>query len=69
MSETSKSVSVSTFSGKEEDFELFWSRFEAYANMKGFAEALDWTTVNPDLPVNKETLSTDDDTKKKQKVN
>ena len=66
MSETSKSVNVPTFSGKEEDFELFWPRFEAYANMKGFAEALDWTTVDPDLPANEKTLSNDNDTKKKQ---
>ena len=37
----SKSVNVPSFSGKDEDYELFWPRFEAYANMKGFAEAID----------------------------
>ena len=34
MNET-KSVSVPTFSGKEEDYELFWPRFVAYADING----------------------------------
>ena len=34
MSNSDKSVSVPTFSGKEEDFELFWPRFEAYLEYK-----------------------------------
>ena len=62
----SKSVNVPTFSGKEEDYELFWPRFEAYANMKGFAEALDYKNPDPDLPVKETDLSADADIKKKQ---
>ena len=62
----SKSVNVPSFSGKDEDYELFWPRFEAYANMKGFAEAIDWENVDPNLPTSEKVLSVDDDTKKKE---
>lgn len=41
MAEGLKSVSVPQRNGKTEDFELFWPKLEAYANTKGFAEALD----------------------------
>ena len=62
----SKSVNVPTFSGKEEDYELFWPRFEAYANMKGFGEALDYKSPDPDLPKKEKELSADASIKKKQ---
>ena len=62
----SKSVSVPSFSGKEEDFDLFWPRFEAYANMKGFAEALEWEVPDADLPAEEKTLNADPDIKAKQ---
>ena len=62
----SKSVNVPSFSGKDEDYELFWPRFEAYANMKGFAEAIDWENVDPNSPTSEKVLSADADTKKKE---
>jgi len=64
MSDVNKSVNVSTFSGKEEDFELFWPRFEAYADMKGFAEALEWKAPDPDMPAKHDVLTGNDDKKK-----
>ena len=64
MSDAAKSVSVPTFSGREEDYELFWPRFEAYADMKGFAEALDWENPDPDLPVKHDELDSDPDVRK-----
>ena len=67
MNET-KSVSVPTFSGKEEDYELFWPRFVAYADMKGFAEAIEWENPDPDLPNKHDVLDSDPDVKKKQEA-
>ena len=67
MSDVNKSVNVPTFSGKEEDFELFWPRFEAYADMKGFAQALEWKNPDPDMPVKHDDFTGGDEDKKKQK--
>ena len=66
MSEVNKSVNVPTFSGKEEDFELFWPRFEAYADMKGFVEALEWKTPDPSMPAKHDVLTGSDEEQKKQ---
>ena len=68
MGDATKSVSVPSFSGKEKDYELFWPRFEAYADLKGFAEALDWENPDPDLPAKHDALSADSDTRKKQEA-
>ena len=68
MSEAAKSVNVPTFSGKEEDYELFWPRFEAYADMKGFAEAIDWENPDPDLPSKHNVFDADQDVKKRQEA-
>ena len=68
MSEATKSVSVPTFSGKEEDYELFWPRFEAYADMKGFAEAIDWENPDPDLPSKHNVFDTDADVNRRQEA-
>ena len=45
----SKSVTVPTFSGKSEDFKLFWPRMEAYASMKRFSESIDPENNDPSL--------------------
>ena len=68
MSEPSKSVSMPTFSRKEEDYELFWPRFKAYADMKGFAESVDWENPDPDLPTKHNEFSIDADVRKKQEA-
>ena len=68
MSEVSKSVTVPTFSGKSEDFELFWPRLEAYANMKGFSESIDPENMDPELPAVHDVFSTDVDVAKVEKA-
>ena len=69
MSESSgKSVTVPHFNGREEDYSVFWPRFEAYADMKGFMEAADYEKMDPDLPQDPKNLSSDADTKKKQEA-
>jgi hypothetical protein len=35
-----KSIILPTFSGKDEDFQLWWTKFRAFATAKGFVEAL-----------------------------
>ena len=55
-------------SGKTEDFELFWPKFEAYANLKGFAETLDYDNLDPFLPAVYNVFDTDADVKKKQEA-
>ena len=65
MSEASKSVPLPLFDGTHGKFELYWPKFEAYANLKGFREAID-TTHDGDLPADPKTLSSDADTKKKE---
>ena len=59
-----KSVPLPYFNGEEGEFELFWPKFEAYANLKGFAEAI-LETRDPDLPGKQDVLdgATDDDKK------
>ena len=47
--EVYKAFLLPVFSGKEEEFELFWPRFQAYAALKGFREAIQYTK-DPDLP-------------------
>ena len=54
MSDTldTRSVQLPKFDGKNESFELFWPKFMAYANLKGFGNMI--TTVrHPDLPDDK----------------
>ena len=68
MSEATKSVSVPTFSGREEDYELFWPRFVAYADMKGFAEAIEWERPDPDLPNKHDELDSDPTVREKQEA-
>ena len=64
---SSKAVTVPTFSGKSEDFELYWPRIEAYASMKGFAESIDAKKTDPDLPVRHDAFDADPTVAKKQK--
>ena len=70
MSTTEKFV-LPTFTGKKEDFQVWWIRFEAYANLKGFKAAFeDPTKGEDDLPATeKEALDlTKDDGKKKKEA-
>ena len=51
MSESSKSVSVPSFNGKNEEYEMFWIRFQAYASLKGFEVSIDPEQMDVELPV------------------
>jgi len=64
MSEASKAVNVPSFSGKNEEYEMFWTRFQAYASLKGFEAYIDPNTVNSQLPVKYDVFDTDDAVKK-----
>ena len=57
-----------TFDGSESNFETFWPRWESYAVMKGFEEAICIDPEDPDLPGNESNLSADADTKKKEEA-
>ena len=62
-----KSIPLSYFNQKESKFELYWPKFEAYANLKGFSESIQ-TTMDSDLPAVESVIEgADDDTKKLQR--
>ena len=60
----SKTIVLPTFSGKVKDYVMYWSRFEAYATLKGFESVLPVSTLN--LPVDPNVLDNDPDKKKEQ---
>ena len=39
-----------TFDGSEDKFETFWPCWEAYAELRGFEEAVSVDPLDPDLP-------------------
>ena len=38
---TTKVTSLPTFDGKKDKFQQYWTKFEGYANLNGFAAALE----------------------------
>lgn len=63
----SKFVILPTFSGADKDYSIFWARLQAYAEIKGFGDALACTASA--LPNDPKILSTvDEDKKKEEKV-
>ena len=40
MSERDKSIMIPSFSGKDEDFQVWWTKFRAFGTAKGFIKAL-----------------------------
>ena len=67
MSESSKSVSVPSFNGKNEEYEMFWIRFQAYASLKGFEVSIDPEQMDVELPVKYNVFDTDADIMKIEK--
>ena len=57
-----KSISLPTFSGKKKNFNIQLKRFNAYATMKNFAQAL---SKNFTLPSDPENLTETDEKRKK----
>lgn len=60
-----KSIILPTFSGKEQDSQLWWTKFRAFATAKGFVHAL--LKKDPDLPGTQDEELKDDDAGKKKK--
>ena len=67
MSENNKNVSVPSFNGKNEEYEMFWMRFTAYTGLRGFAESVDPEIQDPELPVKHNEFDADVDTAKTQR--
>ena len=55
MSNDLVSIKLPTFDGKEGIFAMFWTRFKAYASMKGFLLAIQ-ENAEADLPVDETTV-------------
>ena len=55
MQSAEKSVRLPAFDGKDEDFELWWVRFKAYARVYKFVQALD-NKPEPNLPVRQDAV-------------
>ena len=50
MSESSKSIALPSFSGKDEDFQVWWTKFRAFGMAKGFINSLLGQEANlPDI--------------------
>ena len=63
-----KTIQVPTFSGAAEDFDLFWPRFEAYAEARGFYDAISIDPIDPDLPCDPKVINTDQALAKKEEA-
>ena len=48
MSEKDKTILIPSFSGKDEDFQVWWTKFRAFGTAKGFIKVL--IGKEPDLP-------------------
>ena len=66
MSDPNKSIPLPHFDGKDENFELFWPKFQAYAKLKGFAETIR-STLDPELPTTEGVYDNDANKAKKQR--
>jgi hypothetical protein len=67
-STTSQTVSVRMFSGEAKDFNIFWPRFEAYAEKKGFYNAISIDPVDPELLKEHNKFSSDSEVEKREKL-
>ena len=65
--DSSKSIPLPLFDGKEEKFELFWPKFEAYASIKGFSESIKEQRDN-ELPSKEGQYDQDADKAKREKM-
>ena len=56
MSDANKSVVLPMFSGKDEHFQVWWTKFRAFATTKGFVKGL---KKEADLPDKEDTVLDD----------
>ena len=59
-SDANKSVSLLTFNGKEEAFQVWWTKFKAFATAKGFTEG--------ELPLTEDQALDKTDANEKKKI-
>jgi hypothetical protein len=55
-SSSEKSVRLPTFNGAHKTFQLWWTRFEGYATVYNFVEAINKDAPDPDLPASDAVL-------------
>ena len=55
--ESVRTIPLPTFDGEHKNFQLWWTRFKAYAAVKKFAQAIK-RTAEPSLPIAEATDST-----------
>ena len=67
MSESSKTVNVPLFNGESKEFEMFWTRFQAYACMKGFENSINPDQIDVEFPAKYDVFDADADKKKNKK--
>jgi hypothetical protein len=64
-SSSEKSVRLPTFDGQHKNFQLWWTRFVAYATVYKFFQAISKDAPEVDMPTNEaEALDESDDTHK-----
>ena len=68
MSESNKTVNVPLFNGESKEFEMFWTRFQAYASLKGFEESIDPDNVDAELPAVYNVFDSNADKEKIEKM-
>ena len=60
------SFPLPTFNGKKTSYEMYQMRFTAYAMAKGFSKVLKYDPVDPDLPIDPDDLSSDEEVRARQ---
>ena len=66
MSDSNKSVALPTFSGKDEAFQVWWTKFRAFATAKGFVAAL--LKKEADLPDREDATLDESDANQKKRI-
>ena len=67
MSDANKSVTLPTFNGKDEAFQVWWTKFRAFATAKGFVAALTGAEKG-DLPMTEAQALDKTDAAEKKKI-
>ena len=66
MTDSTKSIVIPTFSGKDEEFQLWWTKFRAFATAKGVIPSL--LGKESDLPASEATVLNENLTADKKKI-
>ena len=66
MTDSAKSIVIPTFSGKDEEFQLWWTKFRAFATTKEVYPSL--LERESDLPASEATVLNESPTADKKKI-